>query len=110
MRKSLSEQICKLCGIKPRIIQDYELNDIVIYPDFENNNNNFVRLGNIKLKYNNYITIFYIVNYLSDNTWSNKREFLINLVSILKDECSCSYYNNLRELIKSRIRNTIWEV
>lgn len=110
MSKSLSRKICELCGIKPKVIQDYELNDIVIYPDFENNNNNFVRLGNLKLKYDNYTTIFYTVNYLSDNTWNNNREFLTNLLHILKDECSYSYYNNLRKLIKSRIRNTNWEV
>lgn len=29
---------------------------------------------------------------------------------LTKDECSYSYYNNLKELIKSRIRNTYWEV
>lgn len=110
MSKSLSRKICELCGIEPKVIQNYELNDIVIYPDFENNNNNFVRLGNIKLNYDNYVTIFYIVNYLSDNTWSNHREFLVNLVRILKDECSYSHYNNLKKLIKSRIRNAYWEV
>lgn len=37
------KQICEICGIKPEIIQDYELNDIEVYPDFENNNNNFVQ-------------------------------------------------------------------
>lgn len=47
MRKSLSRKICELCKIKPKMIQDYELNDIVIYPDFENNNNNFVKLFNL---------------------------------------------------------------
>ena len=44
MTKYLSEKICELCKVKPKIIQDYELNDIVIYPDFKNNNNNFVKL------------------------------------------------------------------
>lgn len=110
MRKSLSRKICELCGVKPKIIQDYELNDIAIYPDFENNNNNFVRLGNIKLDYNNDITIFYAVNYLSDNTWSTNREFLTNLLHILKDGRCYSYYNYLREVIKSRIRKTNWEI
>lgn len=42
MSKSLSIRICEACGIKPRVIQDYELNDIEVYPDFENKN--FVKL------------------------------------------------------------------
>lgn len=41
---NLSKELCEICGIEPRIIQDYELNDIKIYPDFENNNNIFVKL------------------------------------------------------------------
>lgn len=47
--KSLSEQICEVCGIEPEIIQDYELNDIEIYPDFEDNNNNFIKLFELSL-------------------------------------------------------------
>lgn len=42
--KTLSEQICEVCGIEPEIIEDYDSNEYEIYPDFENNNNNFVKL------------------------------------------------------------------
>lgn len=41
--KSLSQQLCKFCGIEPQIIEDYDSNEYGVYPDFENNNN-FVKL------------------------------------------------------------------
>lgn len=46
---NLSQQLCNVCGVKPEIIQDYELNDIEIYPDFEDNNNNFIKLFELSL-------------------------------------------------------------
>lgn len=48
--KSLSQQICEACGIKPEIIEDYDSNEYEIYPDFENNNNNFMKLFCLPVK------------------------------------------------------------
>ena len=47
--KNLSQKICEVCGIKPEIIEDYDSNEYEIYPDFENNNNNFVKLLELKI-------------------------------------------------------------
>lgn len=45
---STSKKICELCGIKPRVIQDYELNDIELYPNFLEPEN-FFKLMKIKV-------------------------------------------------------------
>ena len=34
MNKNLSKLICKECNINPQIITDHELNEIEVYPDF----------------------------------------------------------------------------
>lgn len=44
MTKTLSEQLCQLCGIKPQEYQDNNVKHYKYYPDFENNAENFVKL------------------------------------------------------------------
>lgn len=51
--KSLSEQICEVCGIKPEIIEDYDNNQYELYPDFENNNDNFIKLMELEIPHKN---------------------------------------------------------
>lgn len=43
--KTLSEQLCKICGIKPLDNESaYFTGRLGLLPDFENNSNNFVKL------------------------------------------------------------------
>lgn len=109
--KSLSEQICEVCGIKPEIIQDYELNYIEVYPDFENNNNNFVKLLELPIDYDDIdgnvaTTIFSITLYCFKFSCKTKVEFLKQLLDCLKD----SKAPYLIKQIKQAIRQADWEV
>ena len=118
--KSLSQQICEVCGIEPQIIEDYELNDIELYPDFENNNNNFVKLLNTHTDYfikeNNKIPskpIWWIIN--KDAQIHNQLSpysieiCLIRLLLILKNENN-EYTEEEIKKIKQAIKNEQWEV
>nr|DAL96035.1 MAG TPA: hypothetical protein [Caudoviricetes sp.] len=101
MSKSLSRKICELCGVKPKVIQDYELNDIVIYPDFENNNNNFVRLFELKLG-NSDATLSQVL--VDEYPIRDKKTFLISVLTCIK---RCRILSNM---ITTSIRKTDWEV
>lgn len=48
--KSLSEQLCEICGIGPEIIEDYDGNEFEIYPDFTQLEN-FVKLLNFYYRF-----------------------------------------------------------
>lgn len=80
-----------------------------VYPDFENNNNNFVKLGEIKICDKDYKTIFYLVNYLSENSWETKKDFLRFLIDILSEDTPYIYYSKLKQSIIKAIRRTNWE-
>lgn len=97
--KTLSEQICELCGIKPEIIQDYELNDIEVYPDFENNNNNFVELIHILHK-NDFV--------ISNEGYPSKENFVTCLLSGLLNAIDCEDRGWILKL-KQAIRQADWE-
>ena len=97
--KTLSEQICELCGIKPEIIQDYELNDIEVYPDFENNNNNLVELIHILHK-NDFV--------ISNEGYPSKENFVTCLLSDLLNAIDCEDRGWILKL-KQAIRQADWE-
>lgn len=103
--KSLSQQICEVCGIDPQIIEDYELNDIELYPDFENNNNNFINLLELFHKNNFYI------NDISINCVIEKETFVIYflkyLIKVLTDE---TISEKVKDVLKQAIKNNQWEV
>lgn len=109
--KSLSEKICEVCGIQPEIIEDYDSNEYEIYPDFENNNNNFVKLLELPINYeyidgNVISTIFSITTYCFQFSCKNKAEFLFQLLSYLKNNKD----THLNKQIKQAIRQAKWEV
>lgn len=137
MKKSYSEQICELCGIKPyygiyvnfgdldsnyklvtskrkyKLIANYrwmvdnedELRNLEAkyLPDFENNNNNFVKLFN--LKYTEYdedtVAEFVLSRY---KNIINTRSFL----GCILFELQHGKYKDI-EKIKQAIRETNWE-
>lgn len=105
MSKSLSIRICEACGIKPRVIQDDKLNDIVIYPDFKNNNNNFVKLIEI---IHNKIGLSDFLLLMRYDTYSLKQKLLYLIYELLIHRLG--YKIILITEIKKIIRKTKWEV
>lgn len=105
MGKSLSRKICEACGIKPKVIQDYELNDIVIYPDFKNNNNNFVKLIEI---IHNKIGLSDLLLSMRYDSHSLKQKVLYLVYELLIHKLG--YRVILVMKVKKIIRNTKWEV
>ena len=104
MRSDINKNICNQCGIKPEIIQDYEMNDIEIYPDFFNPKN-FVKL--IELHFTKELTVGdYLQSYNGDlvKRWHDRKTFLKLLNDVL-------YYTNEFQrvrLMKKAIKNTKW--
>ena len=109
--KTLSQQICEICGIQPEIIEDYDSNEYEIYPDFENNNNNFVKLGKLKIKTTKKSHTLFEMLSLECN-FTNKKDFLEFLVNHINDKkyYSGSYIFTIRDKIKQAIKNNQWEV
>lgn len=125
--KSLSEKICEACGIKPEYnyIGHYPETDekgIILppkLPDFENNNNNFVKLLNIiytcgiNQKYDYQLATLSFEEdwcYYSEeypNTFQHRYlEVLLYLLSKNYD----SWDNKFQKIIKQAIREAKWEV
>lgn len=46
---NLSKELCEICGIEPKIIEDYDSNEYEIYPDFEQAEN-FVKLQKLLIE------------------------------------------------------------
>lgn len=113
--KSISQQICELCGIEPKLPckrcgasnfalgQCAEVKCKAVYPDFENNNNNFGKLFDLKLG-NSDATIAGETSHYN-LFYANKRMFLevlYNRIYYQKDEW-------MKNLYKDSIRNADWE-
>ena len=125
--KSLSEQICELCEIKP--LQGYNLSTInenglhpetEVYPDLQHNINNFMKLlclytdyitkNNIKIPCK---TIWWILN-KDAQTYNQLAPYdidlcLIRLLIILKNKNN-EYSEEEINKIKQAIRQADWEV
>lgn len=100
---NLSQQLCNVCGIKPEIIQDYELKDIEIYPDFEYNNNNFVKLLNLDFSPRFKSLLHYITSiFVSTNS---TKDLLVQILHELK----FNPQSDTVKQIKQAIRQADWE-
>lgn len=111
--KSLSEQICEVCGIKPTIIEDYDSNEYEIYPDFENNNDNFIKLmeldfDSLKDEERRNPSLWCFLNCL-DCSPINKEGYLGILLWFLKDNGN-GWRENLQRDVKQAIKQEQWEV
>ena len=103
--KSLSQQICEVCGIEPETIQDYELNDIEIYPDFKNNNN-FVKLLELKI-----LTGCTLWGFLSlKGVYMSQKETVLKTIYLILSNKIKFLDDNSREQIKQSIRKADWEM
>lgn len=102
--KSISQRICELCGIEPLKDENaYFTGNLGKYPDFENNNNNFVKLLNLKLDSSfrtplEYITFNY---YSATSTESLLRQIL--------SELEFDWNPVVVKQIKKAIRRADWE-
>lgn len=115
---NLSKDLCRICGIEPEIIEDYDSNEYEIYPDFENNNNNFVKLLEIVSKKASVsfchngtyygCSIHYFYKDIFEAVEGTFQHSFLNtlLVQDLRNPCKPS----LLEQIKQAIREADWEV
>lgn len=103
--KTLSQQLCEVCGIEPEIIGEINGDVYKAYPDFENNNNNFVELFELSLpkicgvKF----TISQLLCESIEFKFSDKRTFLVQLLEFI------NICKNFGRFIKKAIRETNWE-
>lgn len=102
---NLSRELCEICGIKPEIIQDYELNDIEVYPDFENNNDNFVKLLELKI-----LTGCTLWGFLSlKGVYMSRKETVLKTIYFILSNKVKFLDNKSREQIKQAIKSEVWK-
>lgn len=102
---NLSKQLCEICGIEPEIIQDYELNDIEVYPDFENNNDNFVKLLELKI-----LTGCTLWGFLSlKGVYMSRKETVLKTIYFILSNKVKFLDNKSREQIKQAIKSEVWK-
>ena len=104
----LNKELCNLCNIQPKVIQDYEMNDIIIYPDFFNPNN-FVKLMELKVVVK--LSIGNLTTFLGEElvgdinkVFYDRKSFLESLISKLKDT-----KGPLMDKFRERIKHAKWE-
>ncbi len=103
--KNVSKKLCEICGIEPEIIQDYELNDIEVYPDFENNNDNFVKLLELKI-----LTGCTLWGFLSlKGVYMSRKETVLKTIYFILSNKVKFLDNKSREQIKQAIKSEVWK-
>lgn len=102
--KSLSEQICEVCGIEP--LKDetaYFIGNVGKLPNFENNSNNFVKLLNLDFSPRFKSLLHYITSiFFSTNS---TKDLLVQILHELKFD---SQSDTVKQ-IKQAIRQADWE-
>lgn len=108
---NLSKELCEICGIKPKIIEDYDSNEYEIYPDFEQPQN-LKKLLNLNFdcsdeeygKMEANIALYVIYNFFVEKRANkNSTNLLEGIIKAVK------YKENEAEAIKKAIRETEWE-
>lgn len=122
MTKTLSEQICEECGVKPLFLCKIhsETKCETVYPDFENSNNNFVQLQEFFADWGMGYTCQLIgidpnrieISFLWDKNTRFKTiaktfktaflQYVLQLLELEKEEGE--------EVLKQAIKNEQWEV
>lgn len=117
INKTLSEQICEICGIEPirsctnslYLCQVSCYSDCIFcnskYPDFKNNNNNFVKLLEVLYKEIGLYDLFFTTD---NNRKQLKSDILKTIVELLSNKLG--YKIPLITKIKKIIRETDWEI
>lgn len=97
---SYSEKICKICNVKPIIINDCDLNEIEIYPNF-NDSENLIKLLDLKIGDNTLFYLLQIYSYLD-----RCKDSLKEIYRILIDS---DFSSELKEEIKTKIKRSKWK-
>ena len=92
---NLSKELCEVCGIKPEIIEDYNLNEYKVYPDFEQPEN-FVKL----IESGPFKSIIVMLSSGFLVPFANRKEGLKNLISFLEDKKDKKNIEKLKQTIK----------
>lgn len=103
-----SVKICKLCKIKPKVIQDYELNDIELYPDFLDPEN-FFKLMKIKIPKGFYqgMTLLQYINCRRNRCCFTFNDYLRVILAELKGQGRMSL-TEVQSVI-NKIRRSKWK-
>lgn len=103
-----SVKICKLCKIKPRVIQDYELNGIELYPNFLDPEN-FFKLMKIKIPTGFYqgMTLLHYVNCAPFKICTTFADYLKALLLTLNRQGPLNATDI--ESFKRRLRRNNWK-
>ena len=125
-KKTLSQKICEECGIKKKRVELYNCKGCkylinnecergdnpckppykYIYPDFENNNNNFVKLLELKI-----LTGCTLWGFLSlKGVYMSQKETVLKTIYLILSNKIKFLDDNSREQIKQSIRKADWEV
>ena len=96
--KSLSQQICEECGIKPEIIEDYDSNEYELYPDFENNNNK-LKLIDLLIENDHFITMSKYFYYIGNGDTDFINDFYNEQFEVQGDSLLEALYNYLTRWI-----------
>lgn len=92
---NLSKELCEICGIEPKIIEDYDSNEYEIYPDFEQSTN-FVKL--LKIANDVLGSVHFATGYTKNKPGIFEEQVLLHYLPIAK----------LNEGFKQAIRETEW--
>lgn len=103
-----SVEICRLCKIKPKVIQDYELNDIELYPDFLEPEN-FFKLMKIRVPTGSYrgATLLRYINCRPSKRCSTFADYIKALLLVLNGQSTLS--SEAIESLKHRLRCSKWK-
>lgn len=96
MNNNLSRQLCEICGIEPKIIEDYDSNEYEIYPNFEQPEN-FVKLLEIVSKKSS-------VSFCHNGTYFGCSIHYF-IADIFEADTGTIPHNLLNTLLKQHLRN-----
>lgn len=92
---NLSKELCEICGIEPKIIEDYDSNEYEIYPDFSQSGN-LVKL--LKIANDVLGSVHFATAYTKNKPNIFEEQALMHYLPIAK----------LNEAFKQAIRETEW--
>lgn len=102
--KNLSRELCEICGIEAKIIEDYDGNEYEIFPDFTQPEN-FVKLLELRFTTKRG-DIFTVAEALQNGrcfTFADRKSFLEQLLDYI---FTCE---NFGEYIKQAIKSEVWK-
>ena len=102
--KNLSRELCEICGIEAKIIEDYDGNEYEIFPDFTQPEN-FVKLLELRFttKRGDIFTVVGALQNARCFIFADRKSFLEQLLDYI---FTCE---NFGEYIKQAIKSEVWK-